>query len=77
MGCFLFTDYCFQMGITVMGFAKHFGQGLKIRGTAGALSGKPFYSCSLEKKKIPKRYGPECSVTGMGQFPICKLKWDF
>ena len=20
---------------------------------------------------------PECSATGMGQFPICKLKWDF
>ena len=20
--------------------------------------------------------GPECSATGMGQFPICKLKWD-
>ena len=21
-------------------------------------------------------YCPECSATGMGQFPICKLKWD-
>ena len=21
-------------------------------------------------------HGPECSATGMGQFPICKLKWD-
>ena len=20
--------------------------------------------------------GPECSATEMGQFPICKLKWD-
>jgi len=20
---------------------------------------------------------PESSATGMGQFPICKLKWDF
>jgi len=23
-----------------------------------------------------KRYSPECSAMGMGQFPICKLKWD-
>ena len=22
------------------------------------------------------RLGPECSATGIGQFPICKLKWD-
>ena len=25
MGCFLFGNLCFQMGITVMGFAEHFG----------------------------------------------------
>ena len=23
-----------------------------------------------------RTYCPECSATGMGQFPICKLKWD-
>ena len=23
-----------------------------------------------------KYIGPECSTTGMGQFTICKLKWD-
>ena len=22
------------------------------------------------------KYSPECSAAGMGQFPICKLKWD-
>ena len=22
------------------------------------------------------RLSPECSATGMGQYPICKLKWD-
>ena len=25
MGCSSFAIYCFQMGITVMGFAEHFG----------------------------------------------------
>ena len=25
MGCFLFQNYRFQMGVTVMGFAEHFG----------------------------------------------------
>ena len=29
MGCSLFSNSHFQMGITVMGFAEHFGQGLK------------------------------------------------
>ena len=24
-----------------------------------------------------QRLSPESSATGMGQFPICKLKWDF
>ena len=24
-----------------------------------------------------RRWSPESSATGMGQFPICKLKWDF
>ena len=26
MGCFLFLNYHFQMGVTVMGFAEDFGQ---------------------------------------------------
>ena len=39
----------------------------------------------LQMKKSPtvllrgqqgSSYCPECSATGMGQFPICKLKWD-
>ena len=25
---------------------------------------------------VPKKLGLECFATGMGQFPICKLKWD-
>ena len=25
MGCFPFANSCFQMGVTVMGFAEHFG----------------------------------------------------
>ena len=25
MGCSSFANYCFQMGVTVMGFAEHFG----------------------------------------------------
>ena len=25
MGCSLFANDCFQMGVTVMGFAEHFG----------------------------------------------------
>ena len=33
----------------------------------------------LEIKSNKARYTqcPESSATGMGQFPICKLKWDF
>ena len=25
---------------------------------------------------LQESIGPECSATGMGQFPICKLRWD-
>ena len=28
MVCSPFTNYCFQMGVTVMGFAEHFGLNL-------------------------------------------------
>ena len=34
------------------------------------------FMTSFVCKKI-KGLGPECSTTGMGQFPICNLKWDF
>ena len=33
-----------------------------------------FFLCV--QKIVLNRYCPECSATGMGQFPICKLKWD-
>ena len=29
-------------------------------------------NCLFHKKEL----SPECSATGMGRFPICKLKWD-
>ena len=32
--------------------------------------------CSLLGLIILRCHSPECSVTGMGTFPICKLKWD-
>ena len=41
------------------------------------------YQYHIVKKKSRKvdkndwnRHSPESSATGMGQFPICKLKWD-
>ena len=30
----------------------------------------------LDMNLVPTLLCPECSATGMGQFPICKLKWD-
>ena len=30
MGCSPFANSCFQMGVTVMGFAEHFGQRLDV-----------------------------------------------
>ena len=33
--------------------------------------------CICSESYILRRHCPESSATGMGQFPICKLKWDF
>ena len=37
-----------------------------------------FYNnaCAVRALSFGLVRSPECSVTGMGQFPICKLKWD-
>ena len=32
---------------------------------------------TFDQAIIGKTHSPESSATGMGQFPICKLKWDF
>ena len=35
-----------------------------------------FWSFIFNRISLHITQGPECSATGMGQFPICKLKWD-
>ena len=36
-----------------------------------------FRACHTGYEAKNVRQWPECSATGMGQFPICKLKWYF
>ena len=35
-------------------------------------------TCSIQSVEFKvRKHSPESSATGMGQHPICKLKWDF